>query len=136
MNELIIHCDGGSRGNPGRAAIGIVIFDKNRKQIESHGEVIGTATNNIAEYTALRKALVMAAKLTKSEINIYMDSELVVKQMKGEYKMKAAHLKPIFEKIKSLETNFSGIRYHHVPREDPLQAKADYLVNAALDGEI
>jgi len=128
---MIINCDGGSRGNPGPAAIGIIIR-KADKIIETYGEKIGKATNNVAEYSALIKSLELAKKHGK-KIIIVMDSELVIRQMKGEYKVKSPDLKPLYDRAKKLETDFDYVRYEHVRREDKFQSKADKLVNDALD---
>lgn len=127
-----MNADGGSRGNPGRAAIGIVIRE-NEKVIEKHKERIGITTNNVAEYNALIKALELAAKHTKKEIFVFMDSEFVVRQVKGEYKVRKKHLMPLFEKVKEREKVFESVKYEHVPRENKFQALADELVNEALD---
>jgi len=133
--KVYVSCDGGSRGNPGPAAIGIVIYDDKRKIIEQHKEVIGVATNNVAEYKALAKALQLAAKHTKNEVSAYMDSELVVRQMKGLYKVRQENLLKLFTKVKENEKKFAKVSYNHVLRNDLMQQKADELVNDALDGK-
>jgi ribonuclease HI len=130
---LTIHADGGSRGNPGPGAIGIVILDESRKVMEKHRERIGRATNNIAEYKALIKALDIALRYTNDRIAIVMDSELVIRQMKGQYKVRDKKLKPLYDAAKRLEKAFSQVNYKSVSREDSYQAMADALVNEALD---
>jgi ribonuclease HI len=130
--KVIINADGGSRGNPGPAAIGILIRDTNRT-IAKFSQIIGMATNNVAEYKALVKALELASKFTKEEVYIFMDSELVVRQLSGDYRVKANNLKPIFERVRKLESMFRKVTYRNVTRDDKFQAQADFLVNQALD---
>jgi len=131
-DKISINCDGGARGNPGPAAIGVVIRDD--EKLEEYKERIGEATNNVAEYKALLKGLELASKYTKQEVNVFMDSELVVKQLQGLYKVKAKHLYPLFMKVKEKEKDFLKVVYVNVRREDKNQAEADRLVNCALDG--
>lgn len=133
--KIIINCDGGARGNPGAAAIGVLIRDEEDNVIESHKETIGETTNNVAEYRALMKALDLAAKHTKNSVQIFMDSELVVKQVKGEYKVAKVNLLPLYAEVKMKEKYFDEVSYTYVPRINEFQAKADELVNAALDEE-
>lgn len=135
MTKIIVNCDGGARGNPGPAAIGVVLRDE-KKVLETHKEMIEETTNNVAEYHALIKALESARKYTKDEVLIIMDSELVIKQMSGEYKVKAEHLLPLFNKVKALEKEYQKVTYQHVLRSDHHQAMADKLVNDALDRDI
>ena len=139
MNDsIIINTDGGSRGNPGKAAIGIIIWDKDHKVIEKYKEKIGITTNNVAEYKALIKALELILKIkdieNSYEIKVFMDSELIVKQLNGVYKVKQNHLIPLFNSVKKLDSKFKKINYSHVKREDKYQQEADKLVNEALDG--
>ena len=129
---IYINCDGGSRGNPGKAAIGIVLWDKHHKKLEEYKEYIGIATNNIAEYKSLIKALKLAIKYSK-EVEINMDSELVIKQIKGIYKVKATHLISLLQEVKTNEKNFKKVIYHTVSRENIHQKAADFLVNQSLD---
>ncbi len=131
--KLFMNTDGGSRGNPGRAAIGIIISDKNRKLITTHKEFIGQTTNNIAEYKALIKGLEIASSLTNGEVNCFLDSELVVKQSNSIYKVKSSHLKAFHSRVKDIEKLFSKVNYSFVSREDVYQQQADKLVNEALD---
>lgn len=136
MNKIIIHTDGGARGNPGPAAIGVVISNGS-KVIKEYGKTIGEATNNIAEYSAVVSALQTLArglgesKSKQTEVLIKADSELVVKQMKGEYKVKDLNLQKEFIKIYNLKQKFKSIEFHHIPREQ--NKRADELVNQALD---
>jgi len=131
MSQIIVNCDGGSRGNPGPAAIGVVVRDS-EKVLERYHEKLGEQTNNFAEYSGLIKSLELARKYG-SEVVIIMDSELVVKQMLGEYAVKAENLIPLFTKAKQLEKEFNSVEYRHVLRDDNFQAMADQLVNQALD---
>ena len=133
MRNLIINCDGGSRGNPGKAGVGIVVRNENNEIIKEHCERIGVKTNNEAEYYALIKALELAGDYSGEEVLVYMDSELVIRQLNGEYKVKAEHLLSLFEEVKELERKFEKIVYKNVSREDKFQVIADRLVNEALD---
>ncbi len=131
--KLLIYTDAGSRGNPGPAAIAILIFQEG-KLLKRHGEYIGPATNNQAEYTAVIKALELAHSQGAKEIKLYSDSELVCRQLKGEYKVKNALLKPLFEKTKALEKGLK-VTYASVSRENPVLKMADRLVNDLLDSQ-
>lgn len=135
LSKVLVNADGGSRGNPGPAAIGIVIWDEKRNRLETFKQRIGVATNNMAEYSALVKALQLAAKHTGDIVAVFMDSELVIRQLKGEYKVKSIGLKPLFDKVKKLESSFKRVAYHNVSRDDRYQSQADELVNEALDSE-
>jgi ribonuclease HI len=132
MSDITINTDGGARGNPGPAAIGIVIR-RGDKIIEVYKEKIGSSTSNIAEYRALIQGLMMALKHTNGDVECILDSELVAKQIKGEYSVRAEHLKPFYLTIKELERKFSKVTYKNVNREDQFQKMADKLVNQALD---
>lgn len=126
-----VFIDGGARGNPGPSAIGIVMEGKGDKVVWTHCERIGTATNNTAEYTALIMSLAKAVKLGVHEIDVFSDAELIVKQMKGEYRVKNADLKPLWQQAQSLSRQFSRFRIQHIRREQ--NRVADALVNQALD---
>jgi len=131
MNKLIIYTDGGARGNPGPSGIGAIIYDENRNKLAEISEFIGKATNNQAEYKAVIAALEKAKELGGEELEFYLDSELVVKQLKREYKVKHPDLAPLFLKIYNLEMGFKKISFKHVPRE--MNTEADVLVNKAID---
>ena len=133
IHKIFVNADGGSRGNPGPAAIGVVLRDETGKVIETYNHKIGVATNNIAEYKALIKSLELAKKYTAGELIVHMDSELVVRQVSGQYKVKAKHLKPLADRVRTLSTHFKKVTYSAVPREDLHQSQADILVNSALD---
>ena len=131
--ELTIYCDGGARGNPGPAAIGVVVTSDGGL-ITEFGRVIGVATNNTAEYRAVIAALeyLRLKSLQPAEIKIYTDSLVVGSQLAGKYKVKVAHLKNYLSQVRELETQIGvTISYRVIPREQ--NARADYLVNQALD---
>ncbi len=132
--SLRIHTDGASRGNPGEAGIGVVIEDETGRIIREIRRYIGKATNNQAEYAALLEGLKAACELTADSITVFADSELLVKQVKGEYKVKHPQLQPLFIKAKSLVSNFKHFNILHVPREK--NAHADALANEAIDKKI
>ncbi|MDI6602285.1 MAG: ribonuclease HI family protein [Thermoanaerobacteraceae bacterium] len=129
---LIIHTDGGSRGNPGKAGIGIVLEKENGEKEELY-KYIGITTNNIAEYTALKTALLRAIELDEKEVAVFMDSELVVKQIKGEYKVRNDGLKPLYNDIMNIIKKFNRFEINHVMREN--NKEADRLANKAMDEE-
>ena len=129
---LRLFTDGGSRGNPGQAAVGCVIEDPvEGKIIREHAERIGVQTNNVAEYRALIEGLKIARRYHPNRLVCFMDSELIVKQLKGEYRVKMDALKEFFEEIKALVQEFPSVEFHYIPRADNF--RADGLVNKALD---
>ncbi len=128
-----IYSDGGARGNPGPAAIGVLVCDDKDAKLTDHGETIGVTTNNVAEYTAVIRGLTLAAEVGISEADYFLDSELVARQLSGVYRLKAEHLRPFFMQVKELEKKFKRITYFHVPREHPKIKHVDRLVNLALD---
>lgn len=129
-----IYTDGGARGNPGPAAIGIVVSDRDDKVIKEFGEYIGRATNNQAEYRALVRGLEIAANYTDSEVVCISDSELVVRQMTGEYRIKNEEMRSLAEIVKEKSRSFRKVRYLNQPRMTGHLARADGLVNETLDG--
>ena len=131
MNKAIIFTDGGARGNPGPAGIGAVIYDEHKKVVAEISEFLGVATNNQAEYKALVAAFRKAADLGVKELECYLDSELVVKQLKGEYRVKDKDLALLFLDIHNLSLSFKSISYTHIPRER--NKEADRLANEAMD---
>jgi ribonuclease HI len=128
---LVINTDGGARGNPGPAGIGVVIKGDNGEVVYRHGGYIDTATNNVAEYRALIKALGEARNLGATELKINMDSELIVKQMQGHYKIKEPTLQKLAQEAAALLKNFQKYSFTHVRRE--FNKEADALVNQAID---
>lgn len=127
----VIHIDGASRGNPGDAAYAVVIALPGHPPIEEAG-VLGKETNNVAEYTALIKALEKAKHLGLRRLHIHSDSELIVKQVKGEYKVKNDDMKWLCDEARKLMTGFDSVNLTHIRREQ--NKRADQLCNIALDG--
>ena len=123
--------DGGSRGNPGPAAWGVAVLDENGACIEGHAGFLGRATNNVAEYNGLLAALRLAGDIGAAEVEILADSELIVRQIKGRYRVRNANLKPLYAEAKTLIRGFRSFRITHVQRE--ANVDADRLVNAALN---
>ena len=140
--KLVIHTDGGARGNPGPAAVGVVIkVDSGQWKVDSgakknsvieFGKRIGEATNNVAEYTAVIEALKVVSKTEELSIDFYLDSLLVVQQLNGIFKIRDARLRELAMKIRMLERVLGAeVQYHYVPRAE--NSRADFLVNQALD---
>jgi ribonuclease HI len=125
--------DGGARGNPGPAAYGYVLETDDGHVLAAHGEAIGRATNNVAEYSGLVAGMTKAAELGVDELEVVSDSELLVKQMRGEYRVKNEALRVLWEEASDLERRFSRVRYTAVRRAH--NELADRLVNEALDAE-
>ncbi len=131
MKKLLLSTDGGARGNPGPAGAGWVIKDENGAIILEHGQYLGETTNNVAEYTALIEALKSSKTLGGTDLEISMDSELIVKQMLGEYKIKQPHLQELAAKVKRLLAEFDNYSFKHILRE--FNKEADRMVNQAID---
>lgn len=133
-NKVVIYTDGGSKGNPGPASIGVVI--EHNKEKKEYSEQIGEATNNVAEYSALIFALKKTRqilgkdKAKTSKLACYSDSELMVKQLNGEYKIKNTELKDLFIEIWNLKQDFKEVEFKHIKREK--NSAADRLVNEAM----
>lgn len=134
MKKLVINTDGGARGNPGPAGIGVVIRAENGEIIYRHGGYLGTATNNTAEYKALIKALEEAYNLGGTDLQINMDSELIVRQMQGIYKIKEPGLQILAQEVLKLKNKFNSVNFTHVRRE--FNKDADAMVNEAIDSKI
>jgi ribonuclease HI len=130
--RVVVNVDGGARGNPGPAAVAAVVQDAGGEVLEERGERIGRATNNVAEYRALLLGIARAAALGATELELLGDSELIVKQVKGEYKVKDAALRELHAEVKRALGGFESWSIRHVRRER--NAEADRLVNEALDG--
>lgn len=128
----LLYCDGASRGNPGPAAIGFVLYDPAGESVVEVGGVIGETTNNVAEYEALIAGLETALDRDVAVIEVRLDSLLLVKQVAGEYRVKAAHLKPLHRTVTALLGRFDEWQVAHVRRE--ANTVADALANVALDG--
>jgi ribonuclease HI len=132
MEKIIkIYTDGGARGNPGPAGIGIVFYDQKNRLIEKYSQAIGKRTNNQAEYEAAIFALKKAKKLKFKNVECFSDSELIVNQLSHKYKIKDKYLQPLFIQAWNLMIDFDKISFYHIPREE--NKEADKLVNQALD---
>jgi len=133
MSGLKVYTDGGARGNPGPAAIALLITDDNGKLLDSHSEYIGLATNNVAEYRAVLKALEMARKHGADSVTCVLDSKLVASQLSGAYRVKKSHLKELHALVKCAESAFGSVSYEHVRRHDSRIQLADRMLNQMLD---
>lgn len=131
MRRLSLYIDGGSRGNPGPAGIGVVILDERGKKIKEFNKYLGITTNNIAEYNAVIYGLQEALIEKADEVELNLDSELVVQQLKGEYRVKNANIKPLFEQALHLISGFKKVEIKHIAREK--NKEADKLVNKAIN---
>jgi ribonuclease HI len=131
MGDFIIYCDGASRGNPGEAGIGYVIADREGAVLKEESDYLGQATNNVAEYTALVRSLQNSLKLGARRVKVYSDSELMVKQIKGEYKVKNPGLAPLYRQAMELISQLEAFNIIHIPRDR--NKKADELANKGID---
>ena len=134
LEEVVIYCDGGSRGNPGPSAIGAVVLDPSTdppRRLAVVSARIGITTNNVAEYRALIAGLEAAAPFGARRARVRADSKLVVEQVKGAWKVRQPHLRPLFEEARKLLSGYDEVDVAHVPRAENVDA--DALVNAALD---
>ncbi len=131
VNQLVICTDGASRGNPGPAAIGATLKDKQGKLVATISRPIGRATNNQAEYNALIAALEEAIRLGARQVEVKLDSELVVRQIEGQYRVKKATLQPLHYRAKHLIGQFQHFIINHIPRQQ--NTEADRLANLALN---
>ena len=129
--KLTINTDGGARGNPGPAGIGVVIKDQSGKILKEYGKYIGERTNNEAEYEAVISALESAKEFEPRMIEFRLDSELVNRQINGIYKVKEKRMQELYMKVRDLLIHFKNINFFHVPREQ--NREADRLVNEAID---
>lgn len=130
MQKVVVNCDGGSRGNPGKSALGVVIKTTEGEIIEEIGEYLGVQTNNYAECMAVVKALEVLREKDLYKADFYLDSELVVKQINGEYKIKSENIAHLHQRIKDLSKGME-LSFSHVYRKDNVEA--DKMVNQVLD---
>lgn len=130
--RVVVHVDGGARGNPGPAAIGVVVSTPGGEVLDEVAETIGVASNNVAEYRAVLRGIERAAALGARELELVNDSELVARQLKRVYKVKHPAMKPLYEQASAALAGFDHWEIRNVPRAE--NARADELVNAALDG--
>lgn len=129
-----MYCDGGSRGNPGTAGGGAVLYDEKKKELGRKGVFCGRATNNVAEYSSLICGMELALENGITDLKVYMDSKLAIEQMKGNWKVKNVGLKPLFEKAKTLSEQFQKISFMHIPREK--NSVADQIANKVMDAKV
>ncbi len=132
---IYTNSDGGARGNPGPGAVAALVRKEGEILTKSSKFIGENTTNNVAEYEGLVLALELASTVTKDEITCFLDSELVVKQLLGEYKVKNQNILPLFLKVQKLQENFKKIKYAHVPRTDNFQVIVDELLNIELDNQ-
>jgi ribonuclease HI len=130
---LSLYTDGASRGNPGPSAWAYIILDEKRNVIEERSGGTGTGTNNEAEYHGLIEGLRAAMRCRCTSLSVFSDSELVVRQMNGRYRVASPRLIPLYHEAQSLSRNFAHIEYQSVPRDHPVIAEADRLCNEVLD---
>jgi ribonuclease HI len=132
--KLVVHVDGGARGNPGPAAAACVLSTPDGDVVGEHAELLGATTNNVAEYRALLLGLRQARELGATDVEVVGDSELIAKQLQGLYKVRKEDLRPLHEEARALARQFERFSIRTVPRAQ--NARADALVNAALDGTL
>jgi ribonuclease HI len=128
---LIVSCDGAARGNPGPAGIGVVVTNEEGDVVATIAEGLGETTNNVAEYTAAREGLRKAADLGARRVHLRSDSQLLIEQLSGRYKVKAVHLRPLYAAVRAELARFEDVRLEHVPREE--NRAADRLANEGVD---
>jgi ribonuclease HI len=129
--RVVASCDGGARGNPGPAGIGVEIRGPRGRLLAEIAEPIGRATNNVAEYTAVLRALERAAELGATEVVVRSDSKLLVEQLSGTYRVKSPTLRRLHQEVRAAARRFRRVTYEHVPRER--NRRADALANRAMD---
>lgn len=129
--KIFLYIDGASRGNPGPAGIGLLILDENKKKIKEFYKYLGETTNNVAEYNALIYGLEKALELRADEVVINLDSELVAKQLNGEYRVKNSDIRPFFEKALGILKGFKEFEIKHIERSK--NKEADKLANKAIN---
>jgi ribonuclease HI len=132
---IYTNSDGGARGNPGPGAVAAIVRSEGEILTKSSKFIGQLVTNNVAEYEGLIHALELASTVTKGEITCFLDSELVVKQLLGEYKVRNQNILPLFLKVQKLQENFKKIKYAHISREDNFQKIVDELLNDELDNQ-
>ena len=131
--RLTAYADGASRGNPGPAAYGAAVFDEEGGELRAVREAIGRGTNNEAEYRGAIAAVRAALELGATELELRLDSQLIVRQLQGSYRVRNERLKPLYRQLLALVDQLAGFNVDHVPREQ--NKRADALANAALDGQ-
>ncbi|PIY46184.1 MAG: ribonuclease H [Armatimonadetes bacterium CG_4_10_14_3_um_filter_66_18] len=134
LDHAVLHVDGASRGNPGPSGVGVVLADPEGAVLHEVAENIGRTTNNVAEYTAWIRGLSLAADFGARQVTIHSDSELIIRQLKGDYQVKQPHLRGLHAEVKRLFNRFERVRVRQIPREQ--NADADLLATGAVRGEI
>jgi ribonuclease HI len=132
-DDVVTYTDGASRGNPGLAGAGILLYNGEDKLLKEDFQFLGVCTNNEAEYRALLFALEYAKSFTKGVVRCFLDSQLTVRQLNGEYALKSEKLTPLFNEVKNRMRNFEMVTFTHVPREHPKLQLADKLANKGID---
>jgi ribonuclease HI len=130
---LKVYSDGGSRGNPGPSATAFMVLDENDRILKRHCSLLGKHTNNQAEYEALISALKCVLEFSKDDVTCFLDSELVVKQLNGEYRVRNPELKDLCLNVRELQKEFNSTSFVHVPRTNKYMQEVDSMVNQALD---
>jgi len=133
MDSVRVYTDGASRGNPGPAAVGVVVCDAGDRILRRHREFLGEATNNEAEYRAILRGLKLAARHTKGEVELTCDSQLAVRQLTGAYRVRSRDLQELVFAVREAERSFTRVVYRHAPRMTGRLALADRLANEVLD---
>ena len=134
IEEVKLFSDGGCRRNPGPGAIGVLILDEANRELCKHAECIGDTTNNRAEYRALIKGLDLCAKYTRGRVCCFTDSQLIVKQMSGTYRLRADELRRLYHEVRKHAQPFKEVIYQHVQRTNPYIKKVDGLLSEAFQG--
>ena len=135
MDRVMLATDGGCRRNPGPGAIAAALFDESGAEIDCDGVIIGKTTNNRAEYHALLLGLELCERYTRGRVSCYSDSELLVRQLNGEYKVRAKALRPLFAEVQERAKLFEQVTYIHVRRDDPRIQRVDGIANNLLDAQ-
>ena len=133
LTQLRIYSDGASRGNPGPAAVAVKMMDENGVVVKRFSKFLGRRTNNEAEYEALIIALELARNFTEGCVHCFLDSELVVKQLNGEYRVRSLRLEGPWLKVRELQQHFQSVSFAHVPRTDKNIEEVDKMANRVLD---
>jgi len=131
--KVLVYTDGGSRGNPGPSAYGVVLANEDGKVLKQTARFLGEGTNNEAEYRGLIAGLGLALEIGADEVEVVMDSQLVVHHVDGSYRLKAEHLRPLLEEARTLMKRFRSAKVVFRGRENPMTSRADELVNQELD---
>ncbi len=135
IDQVQLYTDGGSKGNPGAGSIGIVLCTSDNKLLHEFSVCIGECTNNVAEYSAIIKGLELAAGYTRRDVTCFSDSELVVKQINGDYRIKKSHLLRLFLEVRHRVDLFRSVTFQHVSRKNQRIQRADVLLSEAFNGK-